>query len=687
MAVVLVFLRQARATLVVGLAIPFSLIASGVVMYLLDYSSNMMTLFALIVAIGMVVDNAIVVLENIARHREAGENPSEGAIFGASEVGMAIIASTLTTLCIFFPLFFVRGIAQVLFTPFAVVAAVVLLASLFSALTLTPMLASRMLPADFSSERGGIFFRTSERAFRALADGYGAFLGWALRRRAAVIFAAVLIFFASGALIPRIGFEFMPKEDRALIRGTVELPVGTRVEATRDLMEHIDRIITEEIPAEDLEAVFTRCGTSPSGFSSGDDGPNVGSFGVALVSGDERGWTVFERADDLRRRIAEIAGLYSIEGYEISLEDPMSGLITGGEKPLSVNILGDDIEATDLLAERILERVRQVPGAVDISISREKGAPELWVKVDRDKTATLGLNASDVADTVRSSIYGTVAGKYRVRGDEYDIFVRLRKSDRATDADLAQVPVKLPSGSLVRVENVADVSFERGPLRIERKDQRRIVRVEGDVRGRSLGVVIQEVRGIIDEMDIPPEIAVSMGGQAEQMSESYFWMVLALAVGVVLVYMVMASQFESLLHPFVVMFSVPFAFTGVIWGLFLGGFNLNVVVFLGLLMLVGVVVNNAIVLVDYTNILRARGLSMSEAIREAGRTRLRPVLMTALTTVLALSPMAFGRGQGQEVWNPLGITIFSGLLVATAVTLIIVPVMYSILEGRAGPSK
>jgi HAE1 family hydrophobic/amphiphilic exporter-1 len=446
-------------------------------------------------------------------------------------------------------------------------------------------------------------------------------------------------------------------------------------------MEEINKIISEEIPAEDLKAIFTRCGTSEGGGpGSSEEGTYIGQFGGKVVPRDDRDWTVFEKGDVVRKRLKEIAGIYSIEEYSVSLQDPLAGMIGGGEEALSINILGDDMEVTDRIAAELEEKVKSIPGTVDISISREQGAPELWVNVDRDKASSMGLNVSDVADIVRSSIYGREASKYRVAGDEYDIFVRLREEDRSTADDLAQLPIRLPTGELIRVENVADIEFQRGPVEIERKDQVRIVRVEGDVYGRSLGKVIADVRDYISRMDIPPGVEIAMGGQSEDIQESFFWLTLSLGIGLILVYMVMASQFESILHPFVVLFSLPFAFVGVAWALFLLGHSLNIIVFLGMLLLIGVVVNNAIVLVDYTNILRARGLSMADAIRQAGELRLRPVLMTALTTVLALVPMAFGKGQGSEVWNPLGVTILGGLLVSTLVTLVIVPVMYSIFE-------
>jgi len=682
MLVVLIFLRQLRGTVIIGLTIPFSLIAAGLVMYFMDYSINMMTMFALIVVIGMVVDNGIVILENITRHREEGESATEGAIFGASEVSMAIIASTLTTLCIFFPLLFVKGLTKVIFTPFALVAAIVMLASLFTALTMTPMLASRLLPRDYAATKSrSTFFRLSEAAFDRLASGYSALLGWCLRHRAVVILAAIALFAGSLMLVPLIGWEFMPKEDRSMITGTVKLPVGTRVERTADAMHAIHDAIVQEIPQEQIRAIFTRCGISGAGFTT-DEGAYIGAFGVKLVPKDERGRHITQIADALRKRIQRIAGLYSISELRVSIGDPMSSMIMGGEQPLSVNILGDDLEAVYGYAQQLKPKIAKVPGAVDIAVSMERGSPEVWVNVDRSKASAMGLNVADVADAVRTAVYGRVASKYRVHGDEYDIRVRLREPDRTRIEDLGQLPVRLPTGDLVRVENIAAVEKERGPIKIDRKDQRRIVRVEGDVHGRSLGEAMVDVQDLITQNPPPRGVTVVMGGQSEDIKEAFLWLTLALGVGMILVYMVMASQFESLVDPFVIMFSLPFAFIGVMWFLAIFGYSLNIIVFLGLLLLIGVVVNNAIVLVDYINILRARGRSVLQAVQEAGRARLRPVLMTAVTTIAALMPMAFKHGEGSEVWNPLGTTILGGLLISTLVTLVLVPTVYSIFESH-----
>ena len=691
MLVVLIFLRRVRATLVVGLAIPFSLIAAVVGVYLLGYTINMMTLFGLTIAVGMVVDNAIVILENVTRHGEEGERPREAAVYGSSEVAMAVTASTLTTICIFFPVIFVKGITKIIFSEFSVVVIVVLLGSLFSAITLTPMLCSRLLRPREGARRQGWLFRRSERWFDALSEAYGNLLGWALRHRVTVIVGAIAIFGLSLLLVPMIGSEFMPEEDRAMVQGTLHVAVGTRVEETDRVMRQVEDILRDEVKPEERVAAFTRCGVSAEGMSGvfGEAGTNIGTFGAKLVPKVKRRRTVQEIADVLRRRLEAIRGPARIDKFTIQTGDMMSGLIMGGGRPITINVIGDDMEVTDELAARIKRITEQTSGAVDVAVSRVKGKPQLWVQVDREKASALGLNLYGIADTIRTSFYGRTASKYRVHGDEYDIFVQLDEADRGRRTDLAATQVRLPGGRAIRVSDIADIGVRRGPLEIERKDQGRIVNVEGAVHERSLGEVVADIETRMAELDVPEGVEVIVSGQTEEQRESFLWLTIALGVGIVLVYMVMASQFESLRDPFIVMFSLPFAFVGVIWAIFLGGHNLSIVVFLGLLMLIGIVVNNAIVLVDYINILRARGLSVPDAVQQAGRTRLRPVLMTALTTICALMPMAFGSGQASEVWNPLGLTVLGGLLVSTLVTLLLVPTMYSLFErsGRARPRE
>jgi CzcA family heavy metal efflux pump len=690
MLVVLVFLRQVRATLIIALTMPFSLILAVIVVFFLDNTINMMTLFGLIIAIGMIVDNAIVILENITRHREEGERAREGAIYGAREVAMAVTASTLTTVCIFFPVLFVKGITGIFFSEFAVIVSVVLLASLFSALTLTPMLSSVLLPrGKLEASRQRPLFQLSEGFYNRLSDAYGTLLDQALHHRKTVVFLAALIFGASLFLIPYIGTEFMPEEDRASMSGTVFLPVGTRVEETARVMKELEQVILETIPEDERLAYFTRCGMSESGMSSimGDEGTHIGSFSIRLVPLTDRDRGVTDIAAIFRQRLKELQGPLRIVKFRLETGDPMSGLLMGGEQPLTINVFGNDLEATDKVAEQIKTIAQNTPGAVDVSVSREQGRPELWVNVDRDKASELGLNVSDVGDAVRAGFYGRQASVYRVRGDEYDVFVRMREPDRDEPDELLDMPLRLPSGQLIRARNIAETAAEFGPVEIDRKDQERLVNVIGNTHGRSLGEVVADIEAEISELDYPQGVEVIMAGQTEEQRESFMWLSLSLVVGMLLVYMVMASQFESLLDPFVVMFSLPFALTGAIWAIFLAGHNLSIVVFLGALLLIGVVVNNAIVLVDYTNILRARGLELFDAVRQAGRTRLRPVLMTALTTIAALIPMAFGKGQGAEIWNPLGLTVLGGLLVSTLVTLVIVPVLYSLFETHVRGSR
>lgn len=682
--VVLLFLRRWRATAIIALAIPYSLLIALVAIYFLGYTINIMTLFGFIIAVGMVVDNAIVILENITRHREDGERPAEAAIYGTTEVGLAVAASTLTSVCIFFPILFIRGITRVFFTQFAVVASIALLGSLFSAMTLTPMLSAVLLRRErFDMADRGRVWRWMERGFEALENGYARLLEWALRHRKTVIFGAAALLALSLISVPKLGTEFMPKEDQNTVRGTIYMPVGTRVETTFQIMQRISGLIEEIVSPEERVAIFTRCGQS-TGFSAAfqTEGSHIGTFSIRLVTPDRRRRSDKEIAASLRERIGAIRADWGIERFALETSDMTNMLVLGGERPLTVNILGDDLDATDALAEQIKTLVAGIPGAVDVAVTREKARPELQLEVDRAKAAELGLNVGAIGAAARSAIFGATASKFRVGGDEYDIVVRLREEDRSAPEDVERLPLRLPQGRLVRAEQIGRLRRAFGPVQIDRKDQTRVVSVTGDVVGRSLGEVTREIQAALRTLTVPASVEVRLAGQTEEQRESFLWLSLALAIGTVLTYMVMAAQFESLKAPFIVMFSVPFAFTGVIGSLWLRRYNVNVITFLGLLMLVGTVVNNAIVLVDYTNILRARGLPLGEAIRQAGRTRLRPVLMTALTTIVALMPMAFQKGQGSEVWNPLGTTVAGGLLVSTLVTLVLVPTVYSLFHGR-----
>ncbi|MDH7598246.1 MAG: efflux RND transporter permease subunit [Sedimentisphaerales bacterium] len=680
-----VFLRNIRSSLIIILTIPFSLIIAFVFMFLMGWTINIISLSSLAIAIGMVVDNAVVVLENITRHVERGEKVREASMFGSEEVGLAIAASTLTTVVVFLPLVFLTGITSIFFKQLGAVVTVTLLASLFCALMLTPMLCSRLVrPVSQIMTRAGLFHRlaiNSERYFKALEQWYSILLGWALRHRATVILVAIAAFMAAVVLVPLIGSEFIPDHDTGDLPITIELPVGTRVETTASICKKVESIARELAGPGAVQHSYWRCGQSEEGVTTAfgqKEGSHVGMVGLKLVPKLQRS----KSAKQIGREVAErISDWPQIVKVQASAADMMQSILLGGGKPLSIEILGNDLQATDRVAKQIQQIAMQVPGAKDPTISRDLGRPELTVRVDRQKAASLGLNISNVIDSLRTLYYGKEATKFRKADKEYDIFMRLDQAQRQSVEDILNSEIITPSGRRIRLDSIATVEETLGPVEIERKDQQRIVKVDIDTYGRTLGEITTDIqRRIESEVFLPAGVSINYAGMVKEQRESFRSLGLMLALGILLVYMVMAGQFESLLDPFVVMFSVPFAFTGVAVALALTKTSLSLMSFIGMVMLVGMVVNNAIVLIDYTNILRARGQSMLEAVQNAGRDRLRPVLITTLTTLLGMLPMATSRGEGSEMWRPLGISVIGGLTVSTLVTLVLVPTVYSIFE-------
>lgn len=683
MLVVFFFLREIRGSIIIATTIPVALICAFIFLFAGGYTINVMSLAAIAIALGMVVDNAIVIYENIYRHRTEGESPREASIFGASEVGTAVMASTLTTVAIFFPIIFVKGITGILFKELGIAVMIVMAASLFTALTLTPMLSSQFMRLPSAEGHRGIvrrFHDFSERWFRGLEVRYRKVLRWALDHRKATVAVGLGVFLLSLAMLKFVGTEFMPAADQGEVMGTVKLPVGTRVEETDKVMAKIEKILQEDVP--EREMMFARCGVSETGMESmmGQRSDTyIIRFGASLVPKNRRHRSDREIALALSERIRKIPGVVSVD---FSGQDEMQAMMTGGLKPVTVEIYGYDIARTDSFAAEVKELMEGIPGLTDVTVSREKGRPEIWVEVDRRKAAALGLNMATIASTLRTKFYGQTATKYREAGEEYDIFVRLRDSDRITLDDIGDAFVTSPLGRQVRIRNIARIEERRGPVVIERKDQARVVYVGANYYGRSLGEVVADLKDGLVKMGIPDGIDVKIGGSAKEQAESFKWLGIALVAGILLVYMVMAAQFESFVDPFVILFSIPFAVTGVIWALLITGKTLNIISFVGMIMLVGIVVNNAIVLVDYINIMRARGFGLREAILVTGPRRLRPVLMTAFTTIFALLPLALRTGEGSELWSPLAVSVMGGLLVSTLVTLVFVPVMYSIFEAR-----
>ena len=664
--VVLLFLRQLRPSLIIAFTIPFSLIIAFIFMYFLGYTINIMTLSSLAIAIGMVVDNAIVVTDNVFRWREKGLPLKEAAIKGASEVGMAVSASTFTTVIVFLPMAFLSGITGIMFKQLAIIVTVTLLASLFTALTFSPMLCSKILTRPASQVK---FMERWESL-------YSRVLSLALRNKKKVILTALGVFIFSLMLIPKIGTELIPEEDTGDLNLQVELPVGTRVEETHEIAQQIEVIVGKDIP--ETRTLFYRAGVSGAArFGAGFGyrlGSNVITLGIKLCPLAQRQRSVKEIAENIRPKIT---GLLGVKRVGIRAGSPFSRILFGGGKAVSVEIFGHDLEATGSLANELKAELSKIKGVVDISTSRDFGRPELRVEVDRLKASSLGVSMDNIASTLRTYFYGKAATKYREAGDEYDIFLRLKEDDRKSMKDILDVPLTADSGKIISLSNIAKVVQQSGPIEIERQNQERVVKVEANTYRRALGDIAKDIREVVDGFKVPEGVIVRLGGDIEEQQKAFKELILLFILGGLLVYMVMAAQFESLIDPFIVMFSVPFAWTGVAFGLLVSGVSLSVLAFLGLVMLAGIVVNNAIVLVDYINILRRGGMPLEEAVITGGANRLRPVLMTTLSTLFGLLPLALSKGEGSELWRPLGVSMLGGLSLSTFITMILVPVIYA----------
>lgn len=690
--VLLIFLRKWRAVFIVLLTLPFSLIGAFIYLYFTGNTINIISLSSLSIAIGMVVDDAIVILENISTHIERGSRPREAAIFGSTEVGLAVTAATFTIVAVFFPLVFITGLSGILFNQLGFLVTVTILVSLLAALTLIPMLASKMLKSTKEEKpiKNKLLKSIDTRitkAFDAIDSFYQKVLTWALGNKVKILVGAILIFVASIALFTQIGTEFIPRTDSASMDISVELEPGVKLEETNKYVQKVENIVNEEFP----EVIFTstRAGINDQGFSSAlfgqSEGPNIFTAQMRLSRKTQRERSIFEIGDSLRKRLEPIPG---IKSFVINTSGGMGAILTGGStSPIEVNIIGNNLTATENIAQELKTYMTQLPGTRDVKIGRGEFRPELQVILDREKMALNGLNTAMVANTLRNNVYGLIATKYREEGDEYDIFIRFPPSYRTSQKLIEDIPVKTIAGNTVKVKDVGDVIESYSPPDIQREDQERVVRVTAFNEGRALGDIVADIQNYVAQMDMPQGIVIEYGGEIEQQSEAFSDLFLLLILSIVLVYMVMAAQFESLLDPFIIMFSIPFAFTGVALGLFVFGETFNVISFLGAILLVGIVVKNAIVLVDYINITRARGYELKEAIVYSGRNRLRPVLMTTLTTLLGTLPLVISTGEGSEVWKPLGVATVGGLTVSTIITLLLVPVIYSIFETRVKNKK
>lgn len=680
--VVWFFLRQFLPSLIIALTIPFSLLIAFVYLFLSGKTINIISLSSLAIATGMVVDNAIVVVDNVYRHLERGQRTQEASIFGTSEMFLAIGASTLTTVVVFLPMLFITGVVGIMFGELAMIVIVTLLASLFTAATFTPMLCSKWMGRSHTPTKlFKRFYDFSERMFKSWEDFYAKALAWCLGHRKIVVFGFVFAFILSLTLSRFVGNEFIPEEDSGDLHVSAGLPIGTRVEETDKIAKRIEQIFKSDVP----ETLMMHVGSGQSegmgrlfGHASG---THITSGGLKLVPKQERKRSDKEIAQAIRNKVKKLPGVVKTD---ISTGNPLGRIITGtGGKAIQIEVIGHSFTDTDNVAEKIKEIMENTYGTVDVSISRELSRPELRIEVDREKASSLGINMYTIANSVKTFIEGATATKYREKGETYDIYVRLEESSRSKPEDIENLFIVSPyTNKQIKLSNIAKVYETTGPIDIERKNRERVVRVECNTYKRSSGKIIEDIQKQIGRLVVPSDIIINIGGEAEEQVKAFKDLTLLLLLGICLVYMVMAAQFESLLDPFIVMFAVPFTFTGVILGFIITKTTLSVVTFLGIVMLMGIVVNNAIVLISYINILRARGYSMLEAVTIGGKDRLRPVLMTTITTLVGLLPLALSRGEGSEMWKPLGITMISGLGVSTLITMLFVPTMYAIFESR-----
>ena len=675
--IVLFFLGRWRATFIIALTIPIALIVSFIYLFITDNTLNIISLTSLAIVIGMVVDDAIVVLENISKHIERGSSPREAAIYATNEVWLAVIITTLTVVSVFFPLTLIRGLTGVMFRQLGWIVTITVITSTLTAISLTPMLSSKLLrlkkkksPSKFTYEH------TILPMLNSWDNWYGRVLKWSLNHKRLVIIVAFAIFFSSMFMTGRLGSEFFPQSDQARMTVVVELLPGTRLEETSRIARKVEGIINASFP--EVEIISSSAGTDEEAVMQTiwmTTGSNIINFSMSLSDAGDRDRSVWDIAEGMRIRLGNIP---EIKSFNVLTEE---GAGMAGNN-VDVEIYGYDLGKTTLLAHQLSDRIGSLEGARDVMISREEYKPELRVELDREKISRMGLNTAMVSNALRNRIDGMTATRFREYGDEYDITVRLKEEYRNSISDIENISIQNAMGKSVRVGEIGRVKEYWSPPNIERRSRQRMVTVSAKPYQTSLGELAMEIQGVVDDSDIPREIMVEVGGAYEDQQEGFMDLALLLFLSLILVYIVMASQFESFKMPFIIMFSIPFAFTGVILALLITDTTLSLVAGLGAIMLIGIVVKNAVVLVDYINLMRDRGYPLDEAIILSGKARLRPVLMTALTTIFAMLPLAIGIGEGSEIWSPMGISVIGGLIFSTILTMLIVPVVYRVFSSK-----
>lgn len=677
--VVFVFLGRWRATVIICITIPMSLIASFIYLFVSDGSLNMISLSCLSIAIGNVVDDAIVVLENVTTHIERGSEPKQAAVHATNEVAISVVASTLTMIAVFFPLTMVTGMTGVLFKQLGWMMCVIMTISTVSALTFTPMMCSQLLRLQKKQTKFFLMWYTPvHKALDRLDGWYARRLDWGVRHRKTMITGCVILFLASLGCCSGIHSEFFPANDSGRIGISLELPVGTRVEIAERLSLELTKKWQDRY-GKDMDAInfkVGQAGEDDTYSSLSDNGPHIIEFNIGMVPSNEREKTLEQICDEMRNDLAQYPDFVKTD---VKLGGGGSGM--GGQSTASFEVYGYDFDATDRVAKILKEELSKVKGVGQVNISRSDYQPEYQVDFDREKLALHGLNLSTAASYLRNRVNGSTSSSYREDGDEYDIKVRYEPDQRTSIEALENIIIYNQAGEGVRVKDVGKVVQRFSPPTIERKDRERIVTVDAVLSGIALSQGVEAGNKIIEKMELPQGVSIKVAGSYEDQQDANADLGVLAVLIILLVFIVMAAQFESMTNPFIIMLSVPFAFSGVMLALFLTQTPLSVMSILGGIMLIGIVVKNGIVLIDYILLCRERGMGIIRAVTVAGRSRLRPVLMTTLTTILGMVPMAVGQGVGAEMWRPLGVAVIGGLTVSTVLTLVLVPVVYCVFAS------
>jgi len=682
--VVLVFLGRWRATFIVGLAIPISLITSFIYLYFTGNSLNVISLASLAIAIGMVVDDAIVVLENIAKHVDRGTSPREAAIYATNEVWLAVIVTTLVVLAVFMPLTLVSGLTGVMFNQLGWIVSLTIVTSTIIAISLTPMLASKLLKLKQKEKKKPKlgYSRTIGYLLDKIEIFYENNLRWALRHRGFVLISGLVVFIFSMYLMKFVGTDFMPESDESQLNIFVELQSGVRVEETINTTRKIEALIYDRYPEVELISASTGS-DDEGGFISmfSQSGSNMINFTLKLIPVDMRERSVWDISDDLRIQLEKFP---EIINFNLNTQAHFMG---SAGNTVNVEIYGYDFNTTNQVANQMKSIISQIKGAEDVQISREKEKPELQISLDKNKLSQHGLTTALVSTYVRNRVDGLIASRFREEGDEYDIIVRFTEEYRNSISDIEEISIMNPMGQKIKIAELGEVKEYWSPPNIERKRRERLVTVSAKPVRTSLGELAASISSEIDKLDLPPEILIEVGGAYEDQQEAFADLGLLLLIGLILVYLVMASQFESFLMPLIIMFTIPFSFSGVVLALLITNTTLSVVAALGAVLLVGIVTKNGIVMIDFINLMRDRDYELFDAIAISGKSRLRPILMTSFTTILAMLPLAISTGEGSEIWSPMGITVIGGLIFSTFLTLIIIPVFYGTIIRKTARDK